>query len=322
VHLSYVGAVIYVFSFLTFNADSLRRSSHIVTPHYDPMLSKLVSFGPDRVSAINGLSSALDEYVIEGVQHNCKLVQSVLRHPTFVAGDTPTSFLPTHYPDGFSGVELSKQERHEYAAAAAAIVATRQNHFDKPTLRDDDGTAYVRFGGLFGTGCKVEWLDATTAKVTSIDEPDAESETVTLDAPVVLDPTRYLATLSLNGKPRNIQVLQEQSTGELKLQMHGCDEEVLVLTKREHELSVHMHEPIAVDTSNVILSPMPGTLVSFAVSEGDSVEIGQEVCVVEAMKMQNIIRAPRRGEIGKLNVAVGASLVSDQMLVEFASPQD
>lgn len=298
--------------------DSGVAPGHIVTPHYDPMLSKLVAYGPDRLSAIQGLSNAIDEYVIEGVQHNSRLVQSVLRHPAFVLGDTPTSFLPTHYPDGFSGVKLSSEETHEYAVAAAAIMATRQELLDEAALQSEDGTVYVRFGGLFGTSYSVEWADESTAKVVDLSQENATPQMVKLDAPVELDPTRYAAKISLNGKPRTIQVLGEHKNGALKLQMYGCDDTAMVLSKREHELSVHMHEPIIPDTSNIIQSPMPGTLISFAVSEGDEVEVGQEVCIVEAMKMQNIIRAPKKGLISKIAVDVGASLVSDQTILEFA----
>jgi acetyl/propionyl-CoA carboxylase alpha subunit len=250
------------------------------------MLSKLVAYGPDRLSAIKGLSNAIDEYVIEGVQHNSRLVQSVLRHPAFIEGDTPTSFLPTHFPDGFNGVQLTPEENGEFAAAAAAITAARQENFDTAPLHDEDGTSYVRFGGLFGGhNYRVEWPTATTAKVFDLNDEAAEPFTITLDAPVVIDPTRYLAKVSLNGVERNVQVLGEKKNGELKLQMYGSDQTVLVLSKREHELSVHMHPPVIPDTSNLIQSPMPGTLISFAVSEGDEVEIGQEVCVVEAMKV-------------------------------------
>lgn len=298
--------------------DSGVAPGHIVTPHYDPMLSKLVYYGQDRLTAIKGLCNAIDEYVIEGVQHNSRLVQSVLRHPAFIQGETPTSFLPTHFPDGFSGVKLTPEESHEFAAAASAIVATRQEMLDEAALHDEDGTVYVRFGGLFGgKNYRVEWPDEKTAKVFDLSDETLPPQTISLDAPVVVDPVRYSAKITLNGTSRTIQVLGEKKTGELKLQMYGCDESVLVLSKREHELSVHMHEPIIPDTSNLIQSPMPGTLISFAVSEGDEVEIGQEICIVEAMKMQNIIRAPMKAKIAKVNVGVGASLVSDQTICEF-----
>lgn len=99
--------------------------------------------------------------------------------------------------------------------------------------------------------------------------------------------------------------------------MYGADMVCLVQSPREYEFSKHMHEPKIVDTSDFVMSPMPGTLISFAVAEGDHVEIGQELCIVEAMKMQNIVRAPRAGVIGKINVAVGSSMQPDDIIVEY-----
>jgi propionyl-CoA carboxylase alpha chain len=114
------------------------------------------------------------------------------------------------------------------------------------------------------------------------------------------------------------QVIKERVSGELKVQMYGADMECLVQSPREYELSSYMHLPVVKDMSDFVLSPMPGTLISFAVQEGDHVEIGQELCIVEAMKMQNIVRAPREGFIAKINVKEGAALVTDQVVIEFA----
>ena len=110
-------------------------------------------------------------------------------------------------------------------------------------------------------------------------------------------------------------------SGEMKVQMYGADMQCLIQNETEYELSKHMHPPKVVDTSDLVMSPMPGSLISFSVSEGDHVEIGQELCIVEAMKMQNIIRSPRTGTIGKLNVKEGATLVTDEVIMEFGDEQ-
>lgn len=106
-------------------------------------------------------------------------------------------------------------------------------------------------------------------------------------------------------------------TGELKVQMYGADMPVLLQSPREYELSKHMHEPVPVDTSSMVMSPMPGALIKMTVEEGEHVEIGQELCIVEAMKMQNIIRSPREGIISKCRAAEGASLRADEVIIEF-----
>jgi propionyl-CoA carboxylase alpha chain len=114
------------------------------------------------------------------------------------------------------------------------------------------------------------------------------------------------------------QVISEALEGNLKVQMYGANSTCLVQSVREYELSKFMHVPKIVDTSDFVMSPMPGTLISFAVEEGDHVEIGQELCIVEAMKMQNIVRAPRAGTIGKIKIKKDASLQADDVIVEFA----
>lgn len=104
--------------------------------------------------------------------------------------------------------------------------------------------------------------------------------------------------------------------------MYGAELFCLVQSPREYELSKHMHPPVLEDTSDLVMSPMPGTLISFSVQEGDHVEAGQELCIVEAMKMQNIVRAPREGRIGKFRVNQSAAMVTDQVIMEYAADDD
>ena len=302
--------------------DSGVVQGHVVTPYYDPMLSKLVSYAPDRAASIAGLSEALDEYVIEGVQHNARLVQSVLRHAAFQGGETPTSFLPTHYPHGFTGVKLTNAEEEEFAVAAASIDAVRRRWLDRPPLPGGpDDVVMVRMGGIFSdTTFRVKlYSEQYVADVAEINEETDEEagpeRTVQLDSLVDYEPTNYLTKVSLDGVTRRVQVVSEKATGEYKLQMHGADRTVLVQSLREYSYSRHMKEPPVVDTSNLVLSPMPGTLISYAVLKGDHVEVGQELCTVEAMKMQNVIRSPRSGKIASREVDVGSSLQADQTIL-------
>ena len=104
----------------------------------------------------------------------------------------------------------------------------------------------------------------------------------------------------------------------MKVQMYGANMVCLIQSPREYELSKYMHEPMLLDTSAFVPSPMPGTLISHAITEGSHVEVGQELCIVEAMKMQNIVRAPRAGIIGKINVKAGSSMQADDIIMEYA----
>jgi propionyl-CoA carboxylase alpha chain len=309
--------------------DSGVAPGHNVSPYYDPMLCKLVYYGKDRTSAIAGLSRALDEYVIEGVQHNARLVQSVLRQPDFQLGATPTSFLPTHYPDGFRGVVLSDKEKEEFAAAAALIGVERQKVLQQPTLVGgsttagvDDDALIVRLGGQFGGAYRVN-LTIPTILVEGLDdngEPTGPGRVVKMDSELLYEPTRLLARLTLDGKPRVIQVLREEVTGEIKMQMYGADTNILLQSPREYELSrMYINEPVEADTADMVLSPMPGLLISYAVKPGDTVVDGQELCIVESMKMQNMVRSPRSGIIASCNAVVGASLKVDEAILTFES---
>jgi len=112
-----------------------------------------------------------------------------------------------------------------------------------------------------------------------------------------------------------MQVIREDVTSEVFVQMYGANMPAVVQSPREFELSKHMQEPPKLDTSDIVPSPMPGTVISYAVQAGDHVEIGQELCIIEAMKMQNIIRSPREGIIESLDVAQGSSVAADQVIV-------
>ena len=120
----------------------------------------------------------------------------------------------------------------------------------------------------------------------------------------------------------HVQVLGEELSGELKIQMYGADMPCLVQSEREYELSKYMHPPLVEDMTDFVQSPMPGTLISFSVKEGDTVLAGQELCIVEAMKMQNVVRSPREGIIAKLQVAEGASLKTDEVIMVFEEEEE
>ena len=126
-----------------------------------------------------------------------------------------------------------------------------------------------------------------------------------------------MARVSIDGKVLVLQLLDESDDGVTKVQVSGSVVDVVLRSPKEHKLAMHMLPPPVVDTSNMVLSPMPGKLISYNVAVGDSVEMGQELCVVEAMKMQNVMRSDRKGVIKSVNAAEGDNLKVDQVLIEF-----
>ena len=303
--------------------DSGVSQGHVVSPYYDPMLSKIISYGQTRQEAIDILANGLDRYVIEGVRHNARLCNAVLRHPEFVAGNTPTSFLPNHIPE-FKGVQLSDSQMEEMALSVALIQLTRESYLQRPLVEEPDAPVVVKLGGMFGTPFSIEIGDegATVKRLPSHDDDiEGASRFIAFDD-LEYEPERYLAHVALDGVARTLQVLDEDMTGEIFIQMYGAKMKCLMESPREYELSKWMHVPKEVDTSNFVMSPMPGTLISYAVKEGDSVELDQELCIVEAMKMQNIIRAPRAGIIRHCLVDVGSSMMADQIILEYMHEEE
>ena len=188
--------------------DSGVVEGHVVSPFYDPMLSKIISYAPTRQEAIDILANGLDEYVIEGVQHNARLINAVLRHPSFQAGDTPTSFLPNHLPH-FQGVQLSNSQEEELAVAASLIELTRESFLERPPVVPAYSPLIVRLGGMFGVAFQVELGDDKKAVVTKLatedDDVTGKARTIEIGA-LKYSPETYVAKVSLDGSERSIQV--------------------------------------------------------------------------------------------------------------------
>lgn len=308
--------------------DSGVTCGSMISQYYDPMISKLIAYSPNnRQEAIDTLRAALARYVICGVEHNIPFISDVLRNEDFVAGKTPTNFIDLHYPDGFSGVNLGHTETLELAATVAILSSWNKDVMELPPLPmeridDDDEEVVVSFGGMFGDHflVKVHNIDDNMLEVTALPKQGDSSASTTSLVSLEIDSYQHsdpLVTIKANGCEKVLQVYRENSTGLFKVNFQGAALDVLIMTPSEYELSCYMNEPKVVDTSNFILSPMPGTLMSFAVEEGDHVLEGQEICIVEAMKMQNVIRSPRAGTIAKLCVDVNSSLMADEAIIEF-----
>ena len=202
--------------------DSGVIEGHVVSPFYDPMLSKVISYAPTRQEAIDILADGLDNYVIEGVQHNARLVNAVLRHPAFQAGETPTSFLTTHMSD-FNGVKLSDAEAEEMAVAVGLISLTRESYLERPPVVPAFSPVIVRLGGMFGSAYEVDYDEekkATVKKLAGEDsEIDGDLRQVTIDS-LEFDRDLFLAHVSLDGAQRTLQVKEQTN-----IESMFCEEE-------------------------------------------------------------------------------------------------
>ena len=279
---------------------------------YDPMIAKLCAWGPDRPAAIDAMRDALGAFELEGIGHNVPFLQAVMDHPVFVAGEMTTAFIDDAFPEGFSGAALPFEALRRLAACAAAMHRVSEIRRARVSGRMDNherrvGSEWVvTLGGerfelaieADREGATVRFLDGTVHRVASDWTPGTT-----------------LARLEVDGHPVVAKV--DKITQGFRMRLRGADLTVRVRTPRQAELAALMPERKAPDTSKLLLCPMPGLVARIDVGVGDPVEEGQALCVVEAMKMENVLRAERRGTVAKVNAGPGDSLAVDDVILEF-----
>ena len=283
-----------------------------ISMYYDPMIAKLCTWAPTRDEAIEAMRNALDGFELEGIGHNLPFVSAVMDHPKFISGDMTTAFIEEEYPEGFEGVELPEETLRKVAAAAAAMHRVAEIRRTRVSGRMDNHERRV------GT----EWVVTLQGTEFAVHiDADHEGSTVTFDdgssMRVASDwtPGDQLAELTLDGEALVLKV--GKISGGFRIRSRGADLKVHVRTPRQAELAKLMPEKLPPDTSKMLLCPMPGLIVKVDVEVGDEVQEGQALCTVEAMKMENILRAEKKGVVSKINAAAGDSLAVDDVILEF-----
>nr|WP_255536521.1 acetyl/propionyl/methylcrotonyl-CoA carboxylase subunit alpha [Pacificimonas pallii] len=281
-----------------------------ISMFYDPMIAKLVTWAPTREEAAARQLLALGSYVVRGIGHNIDFLSAVMQHPRFLSGDITTGFIAEEYPDGFEGAPLTDVQREQIIAAAAAMQSSR-------TARAAGISGQLNGGAEYGD----DWVvvvddDAVAVSISgAAPEWDIVIGERTLSLTSGWQPGDQLFSGSLGGEPVAIEI-ERQPVGD-RMGIGGSRHDVRVLSPRIFELSAHMIEKIAPDMSRYLLCPMPGLVVSLKVGEGDKVEAGQALAVVEAMKMENILRAEKSGTVLSVKAEEGQSLAVDEIIMEF-----
>ena len=283
-----------------------------ISMFYDPMIAKLCTWAPTRGQAIEGMRSALDAFEVEGIGHNLPFLSAVMDHPKFVAGEMTTAFIAEEWPEGFQGVTLPESELRRIAAAAAAMF--RVAEIRRTRISGTMGNHERRVG--------TDWVVALQgAEFPVTIAADRAGSTVTFADGTAMrvasdwTPGQPLAWLDIDGAPLTLKVGKVPMG--FRIRTRGADLKVHVRTPRQAELAKLMPEKLPPDTSKFLLCPMPGLVVKIDVAEGETVEEGQALCTVEAMKMENILRAERRAVVRKINAGPGASLAVDDVIMEF-----
>ena len=283
-----------------------------ISMYYDPMIAKLCTWAPTRADAIERMRVALDSFEVEGIGHNLPFLSAVMDHPIFVAGDMTTAFIEEQFPDGFNGVELAETELRRIAAATAAMHRVAEIRRARVSGRMDNHERKV--GSDWNVALQGQSFDLVI-------NADQEGSTVTFDDGAELrvsgawTPGDQLAEMTVGDAPLILKV--GKISGGFRIRTRGADMKVHVRTPRQAELARLMPEKVAPDTSKLLLCPMPGLVVKLNVEVGDEVQEGQALCTIEAMKMENILRAERKGVVSKINANAGDSLAVDDVIMEF-----
>jgi propionyl-CoA carboxylase alpha chain len=279
---------------------------------YDPMIAKLITHGKDRAAAIATHVKALERLEIKGIQDNSPFLAAVLDQKRFQSGKITTGYIKEEFPNGFHGADASPEVEKLLVAAATyanVMVRTRASGISgriepaKPQRKDWValiGRKQLPLNIQYQMGeAEIEFADGGKHSLSTSWKPGQGM------MELVFDNNTYALAITPAEEGYVVKRL-------------GVEAQVKVCTKFQADLHARLPEKQKPDTSKLIMSPMPGLVVSVAVAVGQEVKSGEAVCVVEAMKMQNIIRAEADGVVKTVNASAGASVAADEVLVEFA----
>jgi propionyl-CoA carboxylase alpha chain len=296
----------------TVRNDAGVREGDEISMFYDPMISKLCTWAPTRAGAIAGMGRALEDFHIQGLGHNVPFLAAVMDQPRFQSGQISTNYIVDEFPNGFHGVAPTPFQVDALGAAAVFMhrkLAARARQVGN---------------GLAGPLIRTEWsvvVGKTRRPVTVADIGGALEITLTGEdrtlrlTDVEWRPGRGQFRGVLGGEPFTVEVTPAAEG--FVIRHRAARERVLVLTPLSSDMHDRLPEKPKADTSKLVISPMPGLVVSMDVAAGQTVREGEVVCVIEAMKMQNIIRAEHEGVVKSVGPKAGDNVAADEVLVEF-----
>ena len=274
-----------------------------ISTFYDPMIAKLCTWAPTRLAAIDAMAVALDSFEVEGVGNNLPFLSTVMEQERFREGRLTTGYIAEEFPDGFRGARLSEQHRLDITAAAAIMMARREQRRS-------------------GTAGESQWHVELDGDAIPVALHQQGLETVvdvgwrSAAAHLHWQPGDRTAQLDWSDGRKAVLKVTPTTSG-FRIRYRGADLKLLVLRPHIADLLGYMPIKVPPDMSRFLLCPMPGQVVRIDVSEGDIVEDGQTLAVVEAMKMENVLRAEKRARVSKVRAVPGAVLAVDEVILEF-----
>ena len=294
--------------------DAGVREGDEISMFYDPMISKLCAWAPTRAGAIAAMGRALEDFHIEGLGHNIPFLAAVMDQPRFQSGKISTNYIVDEFPDGFAGTEPTTFQTDVMTAAAAymhRLLAARARKAGGVGL----GGPLVRADWVVVVGKAARPVRLIEDAGGLLIELPTEGRSLGLSA-VNWRPGKALFRGEMDGVAFTVAV--EAAAEGFVIRHRAAKARVLVLTPLSADMHARLPEKKAADTSKLVISPMPGLVVSIEAAAGQTVREGEVVCVIEAMKMQNIIRAEHDGVVKAVNAKAGDSVAADEVLVEFA----
>lgn len=295
-----------------------------ISMFYDPMIAKFCTWGEDRGVAIAAMKDSLDNFELEGIGHNIPFLQAVYDHDRFERGDITTAFIAEEYPDGFVGAPENSGHTRKIAAICALMHDIRQhragqisgslpNH--KRAIPDKWSVAVK---SPTGEG-RIYTADINGESGLRTIVMDDDSDKASLELEVILNwkPGQDIVRAFVDNRP--FVMKSEKIPCGFRVWHRGVTFDIQVRNPRAAELAKYMPVKVPPDTSNLLLCPMPGVVVSVLVEEGQEVQDGQALAVVEAMKMENTLRAESKCVVAKVNAAAGDNLAVDDVIMEFVT---
>ena len=293
--------------------DSGVREGDEISMFYDPMIAKLVTWGKDRNTALDVHGEALDRFHIEGIQDNIPFIAAVMDEKRFRSGNITTAYIKDEFPEGFQGVAPTKEQEAQLVCSAAYVHAFFSRRAGQVSGKVADAAKprrdWVVILGDTHHPVTIDLGDNGDAQI-AVNGGKAHSLVTSWH------PGQHLVEGVLDGKPFAVK-FADRTEGYL-FRSRGVALRALVCTPMVADLHGRLPEKPKADTSKLVISPMPGLVVSMDVALGQEVQEGEAVCIVEAMKMQNIIRAGANGTVKAINVKAGDSVAADEIMVEFA----
>ena len=277
-----------------------------VSMYYDPMIAKLITWAPTREGAIDRQIAELDRFELEGLGHNLDFLSALMQHPRFRSGEITTNFIAEEYPEGFQGAPVDEVLRKRLAAVAGFAAAA---HADRARRISGQLDGHLQPPANWSVD-----VDDTAHDV-HIDLEDVSVDGEAMELAMAYAPGERMVEAEFDGEPLTVKIGPARYG--FSLTTRGASHHVRTLPKYFAHLAAHMIEKEPPDLSKMLICPMPGLVTALHVGEGDQVEEGQPLAVIEAMKMENILRAEKAGVVSSVSAAEGDSLQADDVIMEF-----